>query len=354
MPHVADSSENQIKERSKAAFVSLGVGVTLCCIKLLAWYWTGSSAIMSDALESFINVASALVALAAVAVSARPADDTHPYGHGKIEFFSSGVEGAMILLAGLAICVHSVYALATGVELHDLGTGLSLVVGAGLANLALGLYLIRTGKASHSEALVASGHHVLSDVWTSVGIIAGVALVFVTGMEWLDPLCAIAAGLWIFRSGYLIVRRAIGMLMDEADPVLLGRIAGALSAARRDGWIVPHRLRAWRSGATVRVDFHLIMPFYWSLERTHGEEHALHDALKGGLSEPMEVIVHTEPCFPACCHICGVADCPVRQESRSVVHDWTSGLLEGELKQQTGGHGHPDQHFAAQEKSNIS
>lgn len=331
--------------------VSLVVGLLLCGVKLLAWYWTGSSAIMSDALESFINVASALVALAAVSVSARPADDTHPYGHGKVEFFSSGVEGAMILLAGIAICLHSGYALLTGIELHDLGTGLTLVIAAGVVNLALGLYLIRSGKIHHSEALVASGHHVLSDAWTSAGVIVGVALVVLTDLEWLDPVCAIAAGLWIFRSGFLIVRRATGMLMDEADPVLLGRIADSLSSARKNGWIVPHRLRAWRSGATVRVDFHLIMPYYWSLERTHAEEHALHDALKAGFSEPMEIIVHTEPCFPACCHLCGMEDCPVRQEPRTVAHVWTSGLLEAELAEQTGGHGHPDQQLAIQENN---
>src|SRR5690606_13939517 len=164
---------------------------------------------------------------------------------------------------------------------------------AGIANLFLGLYLIRSGKKYHSETLVASGHHVMSDAWTSAGIIIGIGLVILTGIQWLDPLFALVVGAWILRSGYIILRRSLGMLMDEADPVLLNAISDAIITGRRAGWIAPHRLRAWRSGATVRIDFHLILPYYWTLEQTHDTEHAIHDILSRHLDQPSEVIVHT-------------------------------------------------------------
>jgi cation diffusion facilitator family transporter len=329
-------------EKQGPAIVSLVVGVCLSVVKMWAWYSTGSSAIMSDALESLINVATAIMAIGAIWISTRPADGSHPYGHGKIEFFSSGAEGAMILLAGLAIVAHAIQALIWGTTLDNMDFGLLLVAAAGVVNLFLGLYLVRSGKRSHSEALIANGHHILSDAWTSGGIIIGIGLVILTGIDWLDPLFAILVGLWILRSGYQIVRRSVGMLMDEADPALLARITAALVSSRKPGWIAPHRLRAWRSGSVVRIDFHLIMPFYWTLEQTHEMEHAIHDALYDLLDEPSEVIVHTEPCFSACCNFCAVQNCAFRKSPQNRTHDWTTSLLAAELVEQTDGTKHPD------------
>lgn len=314
----------------------------LTALKMWAWYATNSSAIMSDALESLINVATAIMAIFAVYVSSRPADESHPYGHGKVEFFSSGVEGALILFAGLAILSYSVEALIYGTELSRMDFGLLLVGLAGGINFVLGLYLIRTGNKHHSEALVANGHHVLSDAWTSLGIVLGIVLVIITEIKWLDPLIAAVVGVWILFSGYKIIRKSVGRLMDEADPQLLARITRILATERRDSWIIPHRLRAWRSGATVRIDFHLIMPMYWTLEQTHEQEHALHDAIIAGLEEPCEIIVHTEPCFPACCRICSMDQCAIRAHPTEERLKWTSTLLESELVAQTGGHNHPD------------
>lgn len=330
--------------KQRPAVLSLIVGVCLSVVKMWAWYATGSSAIMSDALESLINVATAMMAIGAIYVSTRPADGTHPYGHGKIEFFSSGAEGSMIIFAGFAIVLHSIQALIFGTKLDNMDTGLLLVAGAGIVNFFLGFYLVRSGRKSHSEALIANGQHILSDAWTSGGIIIGIGLVLLTGLDWLDPLFAVLVGLWILRSGYQIVRRSVGMLMDEADPALLNRITAAMVTSRRSGWIAPHRLRAWRSGSLVRIDFHLIMPFYWTLEQTHEQEHAIHDVLHELLDEPSEVIVHTEPCFAACCSFCTVSNCQHRKESNTHMIAWTTSLLEAEIVEQTGGVKHPD-HF---------
>lgn len=342
MPAHSAQSHTLATAKRGPAVVSLVVGLILSVVKMWAWYATGSSAIMSDALESLINVATAIMAIGAIYISTRPADGSHPYGHGKIEFFSSGAEGAMIFLAGFAIVMHAIQALIWGTQLDNMDIGLLLVAGAGIVNLFLGLYLVRSGRRSHSEALIANGHHILSDAWTSGGIILGIGLVLITGLEWLDPLFAILVGLWILRSGYVIVRRSVGMLMDEADPELLDRITAALVATRRPGWIAPHRLRAWRSGSVVRVDFHLIMPFYWTLEQTHDHEHAIHDALHERLDEPSEVIVHTEPCFTACCSICFIEHCAYRKTEAQHRHEWSTRLLGSELVEQTAGASHPD------------
>lgn len=319
-----------------------------------AWYATNSSAIMSDALESLINVATAIMAIFAVYVSSRPADETHPYGHGKVEFFSSGVEGALILLAGLAILSYSIDALIFGAELSRMDFGLLLVGIAGVINFVLGLFLVQSGKKHHSEALIANGHHVLSDAWTSLGIIVGITMVIITEIPWIDPLIAGFVGIWVLISGYKIIRKSVGRLMDEADPQLLARIARVLATERRDSWIIPHRLRAWRSGAIVRIDFHLIMPTYWTLEQTHEQEHSIHDAIKAGLDEPCEIIVHTEPCFSACCRICSMKECPIRANQTEERLQWTSTLLEAELIAQTKGQTHPDMSYKIhQERDSI-
>lgn len=328
------SSSPLSRSRVKAAILSLVVGSIVTAIKLTAWYMTGSSAIMSDAFESFINVATALLALMAIQQSIRPADETHPYGHGKIEFFSSGVEGALILLAGLAIVLQSFNALIAGVSLHQLDTGILILSAGGGVNLMLGLHLVKKGKSTQSEALTASGHHVLSDVWTTLGVVIGVALVLFTGITWLDPVCAIVAGLLILRSGYKILRRSIGWLLDEADPQILAQLSQLLIASRKPGWIAPHRLRAWKSGSLVRIDFHLILPYYWTLEETHEVEHDIHDIIEKGLEFPTEVIIHTEPCYEACCAYCSLSSCTVRKHPYQTTLEWSQPVLEADLPSQ--------------------
>lgn len=334
MQSTSSSSSILSQSRVNTAVLSLVVGGLVTTIKLTAWYLTGSSAIMSDAFESFINVATALLALMAIKQSIRPADETHPYGHGKIEFFSSGVEGALILLAGIAIVLQSFNALISGVSLHQLDTGILILSAGGGINLLLGLHLVKKGKTTQSEALVASGHHVLSDVWTTLGVVIGVTLVLLSGITWLDPVCAIVAGLLILRSGYQILRRSIGWLLDEADPEILGKISQLLIVSRKPGWIAPHRLRAWKSGSLVRIDFHLILPYYWTLEKTHDVEHDIHDIIEKGLDFPTEVIIHTEPCYEACCSFCSLSSCDVRKHPYQSTLEWTQSVLEADLPAQ--------------------
>jgi cation diffusion facilitator family transporter len=300
--------------RLRAGWFSLVVGLLVLGAKLSAWWLTGSTAVLSDALESVVNVAAGALLLYSLHVARQPADTNHPYGHGKVEFFSAGVEGTLIAVAALLIGVEAAREIARGPSLRQLDVGLALVSAATVLNAAAGLQLIRVGRRTHSLALVADGRHLLTDVVTSVGVIAGLALVWITGWSLLDPLVALAVAVHILRTGWRLAREAVGGLMDEADPRLLGRIADALEARRAPHWIDAHSLRGWRSGPVQHVDLHLVVPRYFDADRLHRIDEEVEAIALGAAGLPGEVIVHFDPCRPRHCRGCAVDPCPVRSE----------------------------------------
>jgi cation diffusion facilitator family transporter len=300
--------------RLRAGWVSLAIGVCVFAGKFAAYLLTGSSAIFSDAMESVVNVVAGALLVLSLAIASRPADRDHPYGHGKVEFFSAGIEGTFIGVAALLILVQAIHELVRGPELQRLDLGLALVGGFSLVNAALGVYLVRTGRRTHSMALEADGVHVLTDVWTSAAVFLGLAAVWITDWLVLDPLVAILAAANILREGYKLARNAVQGLMDQADEDLLARIVRILEKRREPEWIDIHGLRAWRSGASVHVDFHMSVPRYLDVERLH----AIHDRVETALLDadrlPFgDVVIHFDPCEPADCPDCGMPDCPVRE-----------------------------------------
>jgi cation diffusion facilitator family transporter len=298
--------------RMRAGRLSLVGGLAILATKLAAWWITGSTAVLSDALESFVNVAAGGILLWSLWVSAQPADRNHPYGHGKVEFFSAGVEGTLIALAALAIGYHAVRALIAGPALRSLDIGLLLVTGATAGNALLGWHLIRVGQRTQSLALVADGKHLLTDVITSAGVIAGLLLVRLTGIVLFDPLLALAVAAHILVTGWRLARQAIGGLMDEADPVSLHEMVGALEAQRDPAWIDAHSLRAWRSGPVEHVDLHLVVPRYFDADRLHGIAQDVEDVMLAAAQRVGEAIVHFDPCRPRHCAGCSIDECPVR------------------------------------------
>lgn len=298
--------------RIRAAWVALAAGSGILTLKLVAWYSTGSTAVLSDALESMVNVVAAALLLLSLRLAALPADRNHPYGHGKVEFFSAGVEGALIAVAALWIVIEATGELIGGPQLQRLDLGLLLVVAASVLNGAVGSYLLRLGRLTGSLALEADGRHLLSDVWTSVGVIAGLGVVHVTGWQWLDPLVAIAVAIYILSTGWRLVRRAVGGLMDEADPLLLTRAVQALEATRRPWWIDIHSLRVWRSGARAHADLHLVVPRYYDADRLHQVGDEVEIAMAGTIAAAGDAIVHFDPCRPRHCASCGIEACPLR------------------------------------------
>jgi cation diffusion facilitator family transporter len=298
----------------RAGWLALVGGAAICAGKFVVAGATGSTAVYSDALESIVNVAAAGLLLYTLVVASRPADRDHPYGHGKVEFFSAGVEGALIAVAALLILFEAVTELIRGPEIRRLDVAIVGSAGLAVGNALLGGYLVRTGHRSGSDALVADGRHVLADVVTTVGVIAGLGLVAWTGLAVLDPLVAIAVALWILRTGYGLLRSAIGGLMDEADESLLEPICESLEANRGPEWIDVHSLRSFRSGAVHHIDLHLSVPRYLDADRLHEIDADVGAAVRAATGRAGSVIVHFDPCRPRMCAACVVDPCGIRRE----------------------------------------
>jgi len=307
------SREATDRARVAAAAVSLAVGFALMAVKFLAYRWTGSTAVLSDAMESIVNVVAAGFALWVLFLAARPAHRSHPYGHGKLEYFSAAFEGGLITLAAGLIVYEAVQTLLRGAVLQRLDVGLAIVVGAGLVNAGLGWFLVTVGRRTQSMTLVADGQHVLSDFWTSVGVVAGLLAVRWTGKTWLDPAVALVVGLNLAYTGTKLVRRAAGGLLDEEDPELIRSLLDAFERTAHPGIIRLHHLRAIRAGRATHVDAHLVLPEFWTVERAHDAVHLFEKRMMKECGREGEIVFHMDPCRRAYCPACDMEACPVRR-----------------------------------------
>lgn len=283
------------KNLTRYAWLSIGTAVLTISLKVAAYLLTGSVGLLSDALESGVNLVAAIMALAALTIAAQPPDDQHAYGHAKAEYFSSGAEGTMILFAALMIAATAVPRLLNPQPLEQVGLGLAVSVTAGLFNLATALVLIRAGKQYNSITLTADAHHLLSDVWTSVGVVVGVAAVALTGWSVLDPLIALAVAAQILYSGIKLVRKSAAGLMDTALPAEeLALVTAVLDKYCRQEPIEYHALRTRQSASQRFLSVHVQVPGEWSVQRGHvlleDMERDLRQALR-----PLSVLTHLEP-----------------------------------------------------------
>lgn len=297
-----------------ASIISLVVGTSLMLFKFWAYNLTKSEAVLSDALESIVNVVTAALAIVVVIVSAKPADKDHPYGHGKAEFVSAAFEGGLISFAALAIIFEAVKALVKHEQLNNLGYGALLVAGAGLVNFLLGVFLVRIGRKNKSTALVASGTHVMSDFVTSVGVLTGLGLVSWTGFTWIDPLCAIAVALLLGFTGYKLVRESLSGLLDEENDEIIREFLRLIGHDRPAGIIQVHHLRVMRAGTYHHIDAHAVVPEYWDVREAHNYTDAFEDALMEQYPYDGELHLHLDPCRRAYCRYCDVVECPIRRE----------------------------------------
>ncbi len=321
------SSNNNLKR--KAALISLILSVILFIGKLVAYFITGSAAIFSDASESVVNIFATSMALYSIILSSKPADESHLYGHGNIEFFSAGIEGVLIFLAAIIIIYHAVTDLLRGPELESLNIGVIIIAVTGGINFLLGYYLIKTGNKTNSLTLIADGKHILTDSITSVGVVIGIILVMITDIIILDPIVAIIVALNIMGTGYKLIRVSIGGLMIETDTELLQKISTILSGMRKEYWIDLHELRYWKSGDRLFIDFHLILPYYFTIEQTHKEEKAI-DAKLQEVFINSQIKIHFDYCRSELCRFCSYADCTVREEKCSVIFNWDVKKLTGD------------------------
>lgn len=274
--------------------LSLAAGFLMLGIKVFAYAITDSAAILSDAAESVVHVMAVSFAAYSLALSHKPADRSHHYGHDKITFFSAGVEGAMIVLAAFSIMFVAVQKWVTGLELERLGWGVLLVALAALLNGALGGYLVWIGKRHKTLILVANGMHVLTDCWTSLGVLAGLGLVMLTGWLHFDPIVAFLVAANILWSGGKLVRQSVSGLMDEVEPEIEARLRGLLEEVTFEHGIRYHGLRLRSSGRTLWVELHLLFPRGIPLEAAHETATRLEERLRGEFERRVEVITHLE------------------------------------------------------------
>lgn len=275
-------------------WLSVAAAVVTISLKTVAWRLTGSVGLLSDAAESVVNLVAAIVALLALRWAAKPADEDHAYGHAKAEYFSAGVEGALIFVAAISIAVTAIGRLLDPRAIEDVGVGLAVSTVASAVNLAVAVILLRAGRRHRSITLEADGRHLMTDVWTSVGVIAGVAGVALTGWERLDPIIALLVAVNIVVTGTGLVRRSVGGLMDQAlaEPELQ-TIRAALAPFKEKG-IEFHALRTRQAGRRAFVSVHVLVPQAWTVQRGHDQVERVEAALREQLPYAT-VFTHLEP-----------------------------------------------------------
>ena len=297
--------------------------------KITAYYITGSSAILSDAIESVVHIMATGLTLYSIILSTVPADRNHLYGHGNIEYFSAGAEGLLIVIAALTIIYFAVIDLIEGPQLQKLDTGVIIIGSAGLLNLFLGFYLVKKGKLTNSIALVADGKHVLTDSITSLGVLVALIIVLITKYILLDPIMAIFVALNIIWTGYKLMRESFGGLMNETDKALLETITQKIIGIRKSFWIDIHHFRFWKSAERIFVDLHLTLPYYFTIKQSHQQEDEISELLTT-INPNAQVVIHMDYCDEALCKFCDFIECEVRKEPRSKVVDWNTDKLLGD------------------------
>ncbi|MBX7107344.1 MAG: cation diffusion facilitator family transporter [Chitinophagales bacterium] len=301
----------------------VAVGILLLIAKFIAYLLTHSNAILTDALESIVNIVAGGIGLYSLQLSAKPRDADHPYGHGKIEFISASIEGTMVLFAGLVIIGKSVYSFIYPQPLSDLDTGIFIILATALINYGLGFLCIRQGSKSGSPALSGSGAHLQSDAFSTFGIIAALVLIYFTGLKMLDNIIAIGMGIFICFTGYQVVRKAIAGIMDEADYDLLRQIISQLNHERHDEWVDLHNMRVIKYGNVVHIDCHLTLPWYINVREAHEQVSSVDESVKKDLLNPVELFIHTDPCVPQSqCRICINRDCHAREAPLEKAITW--------------------------------
>jgi cation diffusion facilitator family transporter len=294
------------------AHFSLLVSLIVLALKYYAYTQTNSTAILSDAMETIANVITALVAIMILGYAMAPADEDHPYGHGKLEYFSAAFEGGIILFAALAILFESFRVLFIGSEPRNLIEGAVYILLATAFNLFVGMYLKKVGREQNSEALKASGAHLLADVKTTAGVIVGLCIFKLTGLWWVDPMVGLCIGVWLCYESLQIIQRNIGGLLDQTDPNSVKTLTGKINLHVDENIIDIHNLRIIRSGNFHHIDAHLVVPEFLDVKTVHEliekfEEKVVRDYRFDG-----EFAFHTDPCYKNYCRVCPQSACSVR------------------------------------------
>jgi cation diffusion facilitator family transporter len=311
--------------------------------KFIAYSLTHSNAILTDALESIVNIMASSFAFYSIYLASMPKDENHPYGHGKVEFFSAFFEGALIFIAGLLIVGKAIYNLYYPAEIHQILDGMGILAITGVVNFVLGRYLIQKSKDFNSITLFADGKHLQTDAYSTLGLLVGLSLFYITKIVLIDTLLSLVLGLYILYSGYKLLRTSVGGLMDESDVEMVGTIIDILQENRRDAWIDVHNLRIQRYGNQLHVDCHVTLPNYFNLIQVHDEVSAIDTLVNQNTNIQTELFIHADPCIPQCCHYCRVKNCPIRSEDKIKDIEWNLMVVTNNKK-----------HFVDEKQDNIN
>jgi cation diffusion facilitator family transporter len=313
----------QAKQNYQLQLYITVLSVVLFIVKIIAYYLTNSLAVLSDALESIVNVVAGFIGLYALYVAAKPKDIEHPYGHGKAEFVSAAVEGTLIIASGVLILYETIQSIFNNKSVEALDIGLLLVASTAIINFIAGSICLRIGRKNNSLALISSGKHLQIDTYSTLGIIAGLLLIYFTKLLWLDKIIAALVSLLILFNGYKILRASLAGIMDEADMDLLKKLVRVLNENRKINWIDLHNLRIIKYGSTLHLDAHLTVPWYLNVNEAHFEIDDLKNIITNEFGDALELFVHTDGCIKTSCPICTKADCQVRQHDFEKKMAWT-------------------------------
>ena len=308
-------SETQNSSKTNFAFqktVAI-IGIGLFIGKLIAWHLTNSDAVFSDAMESIVNIIAGFMGLYSLYLAAKPKDTGHPYGHGKVEFVTSGIEGALIIFAGIIIIVQAIDSLLHGNVPKKLDWGILIIAATAVINYLMGYISVKKGIQQNSLVLQSSGKHLQSDTFTTLGVVISLVLVYFTKIYWIDAAVALIFGGYIIFIGYKIIRKALSGIMDEADLDMLAKLAKILNESRKREWIDIHNTRIQQHGSGLHIDAHLTLPWYFELRKAHEEMEEAYKLIAENSSRSIEFNFHLDDCKPFSCEICQLAECKVRQ-----------------------------------------
>jgi len=312
-----------LKQNLKIQYTLTGLTVIVFVLKITTFFITHSLSVLSDTLESVVNIIATIVGTYSMYIAGKPKDKDHPYGHGKAEFISAAFQGTLIIVVGCLIIYESIDSFIHPGTLHNLGNGFWLLVIIALINIITAWYVMRTGKKNNSVSLVTSGKLFLIDFFTTLSVAIGILILIVTNIQKVDSIIAILLGAWVVYDGYKILRASLAGIMDEADLALLENVIGELNSNRNENWIDLHNLRVIKYGDLLHIDCHLTMPWYLNVNEAHVVMDHFTDLIKSKFGDSVEFFIHIDGCMHFSCAICSISDCEKRQHYFQKKLDWT-------------------------------
>lgn len=304
-------NEDLLKQKVQRVIVCLSI--LILCGKFAAFFLTNSVGILTDAMESIVNVVAGFIALFSLRWAAKPKDKEHPFGHGKMELISASSEGLLISIAGLLIIYEGIQRLFTPGTIGKLDIGIVVVAISGVLNYLMGWYSIKKGKKYQSMALIAGGKHLQSDTYSTVGLVIGLLLLYFTGILWIDSALALIFGSIIIATGISILRKTIANLLDKADEKLLDEIADCINRHRHADWIDVHNTKIIKNGSFLYIDCDLTLPWYYNIVEGHGACDNLQSTLISNFSDKIQLSIHSDPCLMKHCRHCLLNECTSRK-----------------------------------------